>query len=317
MFYVFHGDDTHAQHETLNSLLSRFGDREMLDLNTTRFEGRISFIDLEQACHAMPFLASVRLVIGEGVLSANSDKEFTDRLKEMLPGLPETTRLVFMEPKQLSSRHAIVKLAESAENGYVKAFTRPEGRQLEQWIRKRVGEKDGRISPQASQLLAATIGNEMAILDNEIEKLVLYTAGDEIQSRHVQRLSPQVAEANIFDLVDAIGNRNGKKAALLLQQKLAEGADPFYLFAMLVRQFRLLIQVKELADAGQRPPAIAKAIKQHPYVVGKMYQQARGFSLAQLERIYHHLLEMDVAVKTGENDMVTGLNLLIAGLTLS
>jgi DNA polymerase III delta subunit len=53
----------------------------------------------------------------------------------------------------------------------------------------------------------------------------------------------------------------------------------------------------------------------HNFVAGKLYQQAQQFSLPQLEQIYHHLLEVDVGVKTGRNDMVTALNLFVAGLT--
>jgi DNA polymerase III subunit delta len=101
----------------------------------------------------------------------------------------------------------------------------------------------------------------------------------------------------------------------LLQQKFNEGADSFYLFSMFIRQFRLLIQVKELADAGQRPSAIGQRMKLHSFVAGKLHQQCAQFSLPQLEQIYRHLLEVDVAVKTGRNDMTTALNLLVAVLT--
>jgi DNA polymerase III delta subunit len=86
---------------------------------------------------------------------------------------------------------------------------------------------------------------------------------------------------------------------------------------MFVRQFRLLIQVKECADAGLHPPAIAKEIKQHSYVVGKLFAQARGFSQTQLVQIYGRLLEIDVGVKTGQANILTELNLLVAGLTVT
>jgi DNA polymerase-3 subunit delta len=126
-----------------------------------------------------------------------------------------------------------------------------------------------------------------------------------------------VAAASIFDLVDALGNRNGRKASLLLQQKLNEGIDPFYLFSMFVRQFRLLIQVKELADAGYRPQGISRELKLHSFVVGKLFQQARGFSQRELEQIYRRLLDVDVDVKTGQDDMQTALHLLVANLTVT
>jgi DNA polymerase III subunit delta len=320
MFYIFHGDDSHSQKETVAGLISKMDDPSMLDLNTTRLDSKATFSELRQSCDAMPFLAKVRLVLVTDMLSHKPDKEFVDQLAAYLPTLPETTRLIFLESNKLRDNHRLLKLAEELETGYVKLFARPEGAGLERWIRERVGEKNGRIQPRAAHLLAANVGNDLQLLDNEIEKLILYKGWDgddplEITAEDVTLLSPHLAEANIFDLVDAIGSRNGQQAALLLQQKFNEGTDPFYLFAMFVRQFRLLIQVKELADADQNPPAIAKALKMHSFVVGKIYQQARGFSLSQLEQIYRHLLDIDVGVKTGRTEWPTALNLLVAGLT--
>lgn len=315
MFYIFHGDDTHSQKETLDGLLAKLGDPGLLDLNTTRFEGAVNFAALQQACSSIPFLAKARIVIARNLLTAKPDKAFTKQLLTLFPNLPDTTRLFFLESAALPDNHAMLKAAETAVNGYVKRFSRPEGIGLERWIRQRVGEKNGRISPQATQLLAINIGNDLQILDNEIEKLLLYAGDAEIKGDDVTKLCPYLAEVNIFELVDAIGNRNGRKAATLLQQKFNEGTDPFALFPMFVRQFRLLLQVKELADAGERPPAIAKTLKLHSFVVGKIHQQARGFTMSQLEQIYRHLLDIDVGVKTGRNDMITALNLLVATLT--
>lgn len=317
MFYIFHGDDTHSQKEQLAKLQAKMGDPGMVDLNTTRFDKPMTMSELINACNVMPFLAKARLVIIEDLFTNNASKEFVKEVVAYLPSLPETTRLFFLESKALRSNHAVLKLADKADNGYVKMFSKPEGSGLERWIRQQVGGQNGRISPQAVHFLAANIGSELDILTNEIEKLLLYKGDEEIQGQDVALLSPYAAEASIFDLVDALGNRNSKKASLLLQKKLSEGADPFYLFSMFIRQFRLLIQVKELADEGLRPPAISKQLRLHSFVVGKLYQQCQGFGMSQLEHIYKHLLEIDVGVKTGRNDMTTALNLLVAGLTVT
>lgn len=322
MFYVFHGDDEHGQRETLASLLEKQGDPGLLDLNTTRFEGQMAFSALRQACDALPFLAPVRIVLASGLFASKPDKTFVKQLVEYLPDLPAPTRLVFLEASELPQNHPVLRLALESDNGVVRVFRRPQGSQLERWIQERVVAKNGRITPRAAHLLAANIGNDLQVLDSEIEKLVLYKLDEPeetavIRPEDVDLLCPYIAEANIFDLVDAIGNRNAKKASLLLQQKLSEGADPFMLFAMFVRQFRLLIQVKELADDGLNAPAISKKLRMHSFVAGKIYQQARGFSMSQLEQIYAHLLEIDVDVKTGRADMLTSLNLLVAGLTVT
>ncbi|MFO7679028.1 MAG: DNA polymerase III subunit delta [Chloroflexota bacterium] len=318
MFYIFHGEDSHSQKEYLaHNLLAKQGDPGLLDLNTTRIEKRISFRDLQQACDATPFLAPIRLVTLQDYFTTHADDDTIKQLKTYLPHLPQTTRLVFFESKKLRSNHAMLKFAAEAENGFVKEFALPDGPVLEKWIQNRAKAKNGVIAPHAVHLLAANIGSNLPLLDNELEKLILYKGDAEITAADVELLSPYLAEANIFDLVDALGNQNEKKAALLLQKKFSEGADPFYLFSMFVRQFRLLIQVKEAAADGSRPPAIAQKLNMHSFVAGKLHQQCQHFSMQQLEQIYQHLLSVDVQVKTGRSDMTTALNLFIAALTTS
>jgi DNA polymerase-3 subunit delta len=295
-------------------LVSKQGDPAMLDLNTAHFDGRrVNLPELQHACDSVPFLAKIRLVIVDDLFTAKAS--FVDDLLAYLPQLPETTRLVFIESRQLADKHPAVKLANESENGYVKSFAKPEGGSLERWIRKRVKDGGGQIQPQAVHMLAVNVGGELTILDNEIEKLILYKGREPIEPADVSLLCPYVAEANIFEMVDAIGSRHGRTAAQLLYKKLSEGTDPFYLFSMITRQFRLLIQVKELADAGHSPSDIAKTLKMHSFVAGKVYAQSKNFTMLQLERIYAHLLEMDVGVKTGRTDMVTAIELLVAGVT--
>lgn len=315
MFYIFHGDDSHSLKETLDDLLSRLGDAAMLELNTTRFSGTVSLGQLRQACDSFPFLAKRRVVIVEDALSQNGPGALVDELIDYLPNLPEFTRLFFVESQSLRKNHRLLTFAQQQENGFVRAFNRPEGHALERWIRQRVASEGSEIEPRAVHLLVSSVGNDLGLLSNEIEKLVLFSQDrGPITAEDVGLLCPYAAEASIFDLVDALGMRDGKKAATLLQTKLDEGADPFYLFAMIVRQFRLLIQVKELADDGLRPPAIASELNMHSFVVGKVFQQSQHFLMPQLEHIYQHLLETDVGVKTGQADMVTSLSLLVAGL---
>ncbi|MDT8305948.1 MAG: DNA polymerase III subunit delta, partial [Anaerolineae bacterium] len=248
MFYIFHGDDAFSQRETLAELLARLGDPSLLELNTTHLPGSASFGELREVCDVVPFLAPVRLVIVEEMFTGANGRDVVEELLAYLPHLPETTRLVFLESQALRSNHRLLRLAEEAENGFARRFNRPEGAALSRWIEQRVKSHGGKATPQALHSLAVNIGNNLALLDNEIEKLVLFRGEEAVEAEDVALLSPHVAEASIFELVDALGSRNGRQAAILLSQKLAEGADPFYLFAMIVRQFRLLIQVKELAD---------------------------------------------------------------------
>lgn len=316
MLYIFHGEDTHGQKQTLAKLQARSGDPSMLELNTTRVEGkRLVWREVRDLCNAMPFLSAKRLVIMEDWLTSKPDKAVVKALVAYLPDLPESTHLILMESKAVRDTNAVMKWAlADKKRAYVKRFEQPKGRALERWIEQTVKEREGTITPRAVHTLAVNVGSDLAALENEIEKLVLYKGGGRVEVIDVERLSPYSAETSIFDMVDALGNRNGRAATLLFQKLLNEGADPFYLFSMFTRQFRLLIQVRECLDSNMKPPDIAKTVGMHPFVAGKMSKQARSFSLDQLEAIYAHLLDIDVQVKTGQTEMTTALNLLVANL---
>ena len=115
-------------------------------------------------------------------------------------------------------------------------------------------------------------------------------------------------------MVDALGRRDGRTAAQTLHRLLEAGEHPLGLLAMVVRQFRLLIQVKELRTEGASSQEIANALGLHPFPASKLHNQANHFTAAQLETVYRHLLDTDVAIKSGEIEAEVALDLLVAGL---
>ncbi len=159
------------------------------------------------------------------------------------------------------------------------------------------------------------VGADLRALDNEIEKLMAYRNGGVIRREHVRLLVAQVQEQSIFELVDAIGQRKTALAIELLHDQLRHNAEPLYLLAMIVRQFRLLLQVRDLAARGVSVDQIREQLKLHPFVVKKVFDQARNFSVEQLEAIYRQLLETDIAIKTSRGDPTVLLDVLVVEFT--
>lgn len=333
MFYLFHGDDEFSRAEALADLKSRMGDDPALaDLNTTLLDGKkIGRGELMHACDAIPFMANVRLIIVENLLArlvgqrprgkkvtvSQRDRDFLDALLDYLPRLPHTTRLVFVDALTLSKTHPLIKLAQSEKKGYVREFRLPDERRgdLEPWIQKRAEKKGGEITRRAAHELATFVGARLRLLDRELEKLIVYVDGQRpVNVQDVRLLVPYVHEANIFEMADALGRRDGPRASRLLHRMLDDGNEPLYLLSMIVRQFRIMIQVQDLAGRGVHPNDIPKRLKMHPFVARKALSQADRFSMSQLETIYRKLWESDLSIKTGQIDSVLALELLVAGL---
>lgn len=328
MFFVFHGPDEFSRAEAVARLQERLGDPTMASLNTTYLDGRkSSFEELRHACDSIPFMSKQRLVIAQGFLSrlqsqqqkraAKSSEEKAgkkgdlERLLEYLPGLPETTLLVFVEEEALDEKHPALKLS----GVQARNFITPEKGALQRWIVERAAGKGGKIEPRAASALESFVGGNLRLLDQELDKLLGYVGGDRpVREDDVHLLTPYVRETNIFGMVDAIRDRDGGKAISLLHQLLDEGKASLPLFNMIVNQFRTLIQVRELAEQGRDRQEVARILKLHPYAAQKSLEQARRFSPEQLRSAYFRLLETDLAIKTGQMSDLLALDVLILEL---
>src|SRR5690606_12780881 len=124
----------------------------------------------------------------------------------------------------------------------------------------------------------------------EIAKLLAYVNWSRpITAQDVEAVCIVTSQESVFDFVDALANGNGKAAQHLLH-RLLDSEDAFALWAMVIRQFRLLIQAREILDGRGNQNDVARVLGIHPYVAEKATQQASRFSIESLEYIYHKLL---------------------------
>ncbi len=335
MYYIFHGEDDFSRAEELKKLRGKMGDAQFADLNTTFLDGRtLTLGELRHHAEAIPFLADKRLVIVKGLLARlnprqrkrenngdeaveeESNPELGAELLAYLPTLPETTRLIFIEDQTLPKNNPILKLADKdKKNARVKLFNPPRAENLADWIMDHAEHKGTRLEFSAANDLAIAVGADLRALDNELEKLVTYRKGEMIRREDVRALVGAAQGQSIFELVDAMGKRNAALALELLHEQIRHNAQPLYLMAMIARQFRLLLQVSDLAARGLTIDEIRAQLGEHPFVVRKVFDQARNFSIERLETIYRKVLETDVAMKTGHGEAGVNLDVLIVELT--
>lgn len=317
-FYILHGDDDFSLGQEVASLRAKMGD----EMNTSEFDGETaSAPEVLNAVCSYPFLSDKRLVIVKGMLvfitrkgAGETGKRAAELLAESLPNLPEWARLVFVERQLLPENNRFLKLANELPGGYAKAFAAP--KDATGWILKQaktVYEVD--IQPAAASALAAVTQNDLRRADSELVKLASYAEGRTITEDDVALLTPYVAEARVFDMVDAMVAGRAQTALNTLHQLLNEqDEDPFRLYGMIVRQFRLLLLTREYLASGGSPRDMASALGIKPFEADKLSRLGRGFSVEQLEGIYHSLLDTDIRMKTGRIEPALALDLLVAGL---
>lgn len=318
-FYIFHGDESIGLEKAVQDRLKE-GD----ELNTSVFDGTVASVpEVMNAVTSYPFLAEVRIAVVKDMLShitrkgaGEIGKRGVEQLLTELPLMPAYSRLIFVERSPLSDNDKFVKLAASAANGVVKKFVVPQD--LMTWIIQRAKDEYGvEIIQRAANALAEVVSGDLRRADNELCKLVSYVQpGKPITENDVAALTPYVAEANLFTMVDALAAGNGQTAMRLMHRLLQDkDNDAFSIFGMITRQFRLLLLAKEHLAGGGRVDGLASAIKVAPFVAQKLATQSRAFKLTQLEAIYRRIQDYDVQMKTGKIEAKLALDLLVAGLT--
>ncbi len=321
MVYLYYGEDLVACEEALALLLREAVPAELHDLAVTRLEGQdLSLGTLLEHCQALPFLSPKRVVIVEGLadwLTKKGQAEesgLLDKLRDYLPRMAESTLLIFRERGALAAKHPLITLVEQV--GEAHEFPAPRPRELSQWINRHVQRQDAEITVAAADLLAATVGRDPAVLRHEIDKLVTYVGPQgRIDERLVAELASEARLSDIFALVDAIGQQRQARAMVELQRLLQAGHHPLYILAMIVRQFRLLLQVRGLPAGSRQPEQVARAMGIHPFVAEKVVAQSHSFRRGDLEGIYHRLVETDRDIKTGQRDAEVALELAVVDVT--
>jgi DNA polymerase-3 subunit delta len=325
--YLLHGEDEYAIARFVSELESRLGDPAMAAMNVTHLDGRTYHLEeLPSVVNAMPFLSKRRLVVLTNPLASLNSPSARQIFLGQLEAIPRTTALVLIEHRMLTENkdrregkiHWLEKWALAAgERVYLKAFPLPKGVMMSRWIQDQARRVGGKFTPQAADLLASLVGGNPRLADQEIHKLLAYINYQRpVDIDDVENLTPDAGQGDIFALVDSLGERNGRKAMRMLH-RLLEEKEPSYIFGMVVRQFRLLLQTRELLDTGRRKEDIAGELKVPFFVADKLISQARHFSLSDLEMTYHHLLDLDEAVKTSQMPSDLALDNLVATLTSS
>ncbi|NJN83681.1 MAG: DNA polymerase III subunit delta [Caldilineaceae bacterium] len=345
MVYLFLNCDEFLAARRIAELKAALGEPEMADLNTTELAATQTGVgDLLARASMMPFLTERRLILVEGFL-AQLDKRmaaskslesdaYVDALR-LLDGLgsaPVSCDLVFVEEQGVDRRRHLWKGFARPGAGGEKASGletlvgqgaivleeqgAPDAKALPAWLLQWAKTKQIDVQPRAVRVLSDYVGSNLRQLDNELEKLAVYASGRPITEQDVKLLVSDASEALIWNLTDALSQRNGRNAMHALYELRRNDANPFYLLTMMTRQVRIMIKAKDAS--GQRGAVneydIAKRIGESPYPTKKAIQQARNYSEEELDAIMNRLLEADFAMKTGA-DPVTEIDVLVAELT--
>lgn len=304
--FLFFGSDIYSLREKLKFWQKEFERKYGGDINVSVLDGRDARAqEIFQTCAAIPFLAEKRFVIVKNFLTEGKDEE-KSALAELLSKLPDSCVLIFSETEPIDRRIGLFKKIQ--KTGKTIEFNHLSGSKLLAWIENRVKKAGAEIERDAAISLAEIIPEDLHAMENEIAKLAAYCRGRTISRNDIELLTNSQLSVSIFKLTDFIGQKNKRGALKTLHQLIESGEDMHRILYMIMRQFRIITCVKDLASQGLGRDSISGKLREHPFVVSNTIPQTRNFSLAQLLRAYKLLINIDTKLKSGGIKILAGDN---------
>jgi DNA polymerase-3 subunit delta len=297
-FYVLSGDEDFLKRRVL-SLLGPLviGDADP-EYAVTTFPGdKADFSTVRNELDSVSFFSDRRMVV------VNQADPFVTKFRPQLESFvaePSAAGVLVLDVRAFP---ATTKLAKAVpEAAHIVCKGPPEYRLplwCVDWCQTRYGKK---LTTPAAQLLVELVGPTMGILDQELQKLKDYV-GDRpaIDVPDVDGLTGRSRSANVFKILDAVGDGKPAIALKILSGLFDEGEAPLAVLGALGSQLRKLARAARMYQQGVAfEEALNKAgVATWPQAREAARKQMKHLGKDRLNKIYDWLLETDSGLKGG------------------
>ena len=321
MIIYIYGEDTFRSRNYLKQQVERFKkERDPQGMNVVFLDGqKVESSRLWNEITAMAFLAEKKMIVIHNILSTKD----VDLLESLIEGIkdkkiPEKNIVVFYQSETIGKTNLAKDLQKIlAKEQWAKEFGNLSGFELNSWIKTEVAQRGGTINQSAIAYLSQNAGKDTWYADSLMDQLVAYANGREISLADAQLFLEEKVDDNVFNMVDAIVIGNRKLAFKMIEEQRRLGEEDGMIFGMVLRQFRILISMRDLFNRQENitSDTMAKMLDLHPFVAKKSLPFIKKYSLDKLKDIYNQLLEIDIKTKTGLADQSLLIDLFVGKLS--
>ena len=303
--HLFYGEDTYSSWHKSRFWRKEF-EKKYGEFNVLTFEGEtMTAADFREAVDSVHYLGEKKLILVRDFLLDGKDADQKTQAQKQ-EDVADFSFVLFLEQEKPDARTTLFKTLKKIAT--IQEFEPLIGPKLTAWVQTQVQERGAQIGTREAGQLAETVGPNLWQMTQEIDKLALYANGKPIPSEAIENMASPNLATSIFKLTDYLGQRNAKLAIKTLDILLSSGEDIVKSLFMVVRHFRILIQVKACVDQKLDKTAITQKVKEHPFVIMTAMGQSKNFNHELLAKTYGKLLDIDNNMKSGKIRMLAGDN---------
>ena len=314
MNYVLYGEEQYRLKRTLETIVKEYLPDEN-GLNLIRYDAMHTDIAaiIEDAM-TVPFFSSYKVIIVDHanfLSTLNNTACDIKSLESYLQNPCDSTVLIFTgDFAKLDTRKKVVKTIKKTWK--VLEFKKLAELGKNSVVNEEIQKRKLNITGNAKQILLKRLPLDMETIQKEMDKLELYQGV--LDENVVSSLINRPLEEDVFQLVDAVVEKNKGKAFHIWQDLCVSNTDAIYLIALLAGQFRFLFEVKNLMVKGYEKDEIAHALNAHPYRVKLSMEKARSLSIKSLMAMLDKLASLDQKLKSGLLEKKLGFEMFLLEL---
>jgi len=294
--YLFAGEEVYLQEEACSFVEKKFS---IDSLNLEIFYcGELSVNELLLAAQTHPFMSEKRLLVVKDAQKLKAaDLEI---LSQFLKNPLDTVCMLFLWTERVRRENKSSKLFKAVEaRGDVVEFRALYENELPAWVKAKIKEQSKMITDEAARLLVAESGSNLLDLQNEIEKLSLYTAKkNEITVEDVEKMSGHTRQSNLNNLADSIESGKIDKTLQIIDL-VNEGEIPLKILAAIYRVLRRLLIAKSLMEQKKSSRLeIQQELNLNAYFDKNFFTNLSRFNLGRLQQALKSVLAADLELKT-------------------
>ena len=280
---------------------------EQASFNKTILFGKDTSVhEIISACKRYPLNSEYQIVI---VKEAEHLSRTLDSLSDYALNPSMSTILIInYKNKVLDKRKKLFKSVQKF--GMIIDCKKMYDNQVSGWIKARLENESFIIDNKASFMLFEFLGNDLNKIENQIEKLKIISEGNKITDHLIEKNIGFSKDYNIFELRNAIGEKNLKKALKICNYMSKNiHKHPIQLTISLV--FNYFIQVFQVHSIENKSNAnISKIIGINPYFVDEYIKASRNYSLKNISKIISLIRDFDLKTKGYKGSNISSGDLL-------